>query len=100
MAQVVLSIGGRGHSVACRDGEEAHLRSLAATLDRHFAVAQRASGGATGERTFLFLALILADALDEAQRQPSSERDTALLARVADRLEAIAATLEESGAHP
>ena len=96
MAEVVLTIGGRGHPVACRDGEEAHLRGLAATLDRHFQTAQRASGGQSGERTFLFLSLILADALDEAQRQPAADRDAAALARVAERLEAVAGALEQT----
>ena len=96
MADVSLMIGGRAHVVACRDGEESHLQHLARTLDRHYAVARNASGGQSGERTFLFLSLILADALDEAQRQPSSERDTAALARVAERLEAVAGALEES----
>lgn len=97
MAEVSLMIGGRAHVVACRDGEEAHLESLGRTLDRHFRVAQQASGGQSGERTFLFLSLILADALDEANKQPSSERDTAALARVADRLEAVASALEDAG---
>jgi cell division protein ZapA len=86
--------------VACRDGEESHLRHLGATLDRHYQVAHGASGGQSGERTFLFLSLILADALDEAHKQPSTERDTAALVRVADRLEAVANALEAGDANP
>lgn len=97
MADVTLTIGGRAHVVACRAGEEAHLEALGAILSRHFPVAQQASGAAGGERTFLFLALILADALDEADRRPSTERDTAALARIADRLESVAAALEDNG---
>lgn len=98
MADVSLSIGGRAHVVSCRDGEEDHLRQLGAILDRHYKVAHQASGGASGERTFLFLSLLLADALDEADRRPSAERDTAAMARIADRLEAVASTLEDTGA--
>lgn len=97
MADVSLMIGGRAHVVACRDGEEAHLLHLGSILDRHVALAHQASGGASGERTFLFLSLILADALDEADRRPSDERDTAAMARIADRLEAVANALEEAG---
>ncbi|MES2753055.1 MAG: cell division protein ZapA [Pseudomonadota bacterium] len=96
MADVALSIGGRSHVVACRDGEEAHLRHLAATLDRHHATAERASGGISGERTMLLLALILADQLDEAAKRPAGEQADAALARVADQLEAVAAALEET----
>jgi cell division protein ZapA len=97
VAEVTLMIGGRGHVVACRDGEEAHLLQLGATLDRHFQVAHTASGGQSGERTFLYLSLILADALDEAHRQPSADRDNATLNRVAERLEAVASALEDAG---
>lgn len=97
MADVTLQIGGRAHVVACRDGEEAHLLHLGSILDRHYLVADRASGGASGERTFLFLSLILADAMDEADRRPSEERDNAALARIADRLEAVAGALEQAG---
>ncbi len=97
MADVNLMIGGRGHTVACRDGDEAHLLHLGSILDRHHAVASQAAGGAGAERTFLFLSLILADALDEADRRPSAERDTAAMARIADRLEAVADALEEAG---
>ena len=98
MADVTLNIGGRAHVVACRDGEEAHLLHLASIIDRHYQVANQASGGVSGERTFLFLSLILADALDEADRRPSAERDHAAMARIADRLEAVAGALEEAGA--
>lgn len=97
MAEVTLNIGGRAHAVACRDGEESHLLHLGSILDRHYKVADRASGGTSGERTFLFLSLLLADALDEADRRPSEERDTAAMARIADRLEAVAGALEEAG---
>lgn len=94
MAEATLTIGGRAHAVPCRPEDVSHLQALGRTLDDHFATAQAASGGASGERTFLFLSLILADALDEAHRRPSTERDTAALARVAERLQAVAAALE------
>ncbi|MBA3897918.1 MAG: cell division protein ZapA, partial [Sphingomonadaceae bacterium] len=34
MAEVNLSIGGRDYAIACRDGGEAHLRAIAAHVDR------------------------------------------------------------------
>ena len=70
MADVTLTIGDRRHTVACRDGEEAQLRKLGELLDKHWSTAARATRGLNGERTMLFVALMLADQLDEAQRRP------------------------------
>ena len=96
MADVTLTIGDRRHTVACRAGEEAQLRKLGEMLDRHWATAARASGGLNGERTMLFVALMLADALDEAERRPPEALGAYMLEQVAERLERLAATLEES----
>lgn len=96
MGQVTLTIAGRNHIIACRDGEELHVKRLGTLLDRHTGTAQRAAGGGY-ERTLVFLALILADVLDEAERNPSSGVSPVLLENLADRLEAVAATLEDQG---
>ncbi|RDE05357.1 cell division protein ZapA [Sphingomonas aracearum] len=98
MADVTLTIGGRPRTVACRDGEEAHLQHLGAMVDRYWSTAQRASGGLNNERTFLLLALLLADSLDDAQRNPPmGGLSEAGLLRLAERLEDLASTLERSG---
>lgn len=94
MADVTLTIGDRRHTVACRDGEEAQLRKLGEMLDKHWSTAARASGGLNGERTMLFVALMLADQLEEADRRPPEGAGAALLEKVAERLERLAATLE------
>jgi cell division protein ZapA len=96
MGQVTLTIAGRAHSIACRDGEELHLERLAALINRHADTAQRAAGGGA-ERTLVYLALILADEVDESERNPSSGVSPVLLENLADRLEAVAATLEDRG---
>ncbi|WP_109806646.1 cell division protein ZapA [Sphingosinithalassobacter portus] len=98
MAEVSLSLAGRSYSVACRDGEEPHLRRLESLMAGHAETAQRASGGLSSERTLLYLSLILADLLDEAQRNPPSGVSPILLENLADRLEAVAAALEEDPA--
>jgi cell division protein ZapA len=95
MADITLSIAGRSYSIAAREGEEAHLRSLERLIERHADTAQRASGGINTERTLVYLMLILADLLDEAERNPPSGVSPVLLDRIADRLEAVAAALEE-----
>ncbi len=98
MAEVTLTIAGRSYAVLCRSGEEPHLKHLESLLARHAETAKRASGGLTGERTLLYLALILADLLDEAERNPPSGVSPVLLDNIADRLEAVAAALEEDAA--
>ncbi len=105
MADVTLTIGDRRHAVACPPGQENQLRRLGTMLDAHWSTAARASGGLSGERTMLFVALMLADALDEAERRPSEVEDVddkddkddkgALLAGIADKLEALATALEQ-----
>ncbi len=99
MAEVVLQIGDRSHVVACRDGEEPRLRTLGAILDERWPAASRAAGNAGTERAMLLLALILADDLDEgANPAQSTPADEGALARLAERLERLADTLEETPA--
>lgn len=95
MAEVTLTIGDRRHNVACPDGQEEQVRRLGTMLDSRWPGALRASGGANGERTMLFVALMLADALDEAVQRPAGAQEAMLLAQIAERLEALAASLEE-----
>jgi cell division protein ZapA len=97
MADVSLTIGGRSHVVACRAGEEARLVKLGALLDARWEDASRASGGLSVERTMLFVALLLADALDEAERRPVEVAESDALDRVADALEDLADALESRG---
>lgn len=111
MAQVSFTIANRSHSVACRDGEEPHLLALVERLQRHAPAAMRASAGTSAERTLLLIALMLADELDERDRTPAAaspapapeaavqepELPQDLLDEIAERLEAVAAALEDHG---
>ena len=65
MASIEVEVAGRRYDVACRDGEEEHLRSLAAVVDRRAHDAASALGGLTETRQLLFAALLLADDLKE-----------------------------------
>ncbi|MBR0551446.1 cell division protein ZapA [Stakelama marina] len=98
MAEVTLNVAGRAHTVACRDGEEPQLRELAAMLDNHADTAIKASGGLSAERTMLIIALMLADELAEARRNPPKGVPDSTLDRIADRLEAVASALEDETA--
>lgn len=96
MANVTLSIGDRAFTVACRDGEEARLQQLGRMLAERWPPALRAAGNLPGERAMLFVALMLADDLDEVQQRPPEGAAVSepALARIADRLEALAQALE------
>lgn len=96
MAEVTLTIGGRQHVVACHDGEEPQVERLGRMLDERWPDANRAAGGLSVERAMLFVALMLADDLDEALRKPAKGDGPSLPPGLADRLERIAKALEES----
>lgn len=105
MAEVTLAIGGREYSVACRDGGEEHLRSLAKRVDAKVEEARGAVGTASEVRQLLFAALLLADDLAESTSAPPSAPVAhdpgtlqALLA-LATRVESMADTLEGSRAN-
>src|SRR3546814_19463875 len=78
-------------SDVCSSDLEAQFRHLGTLLDERWEVASRASGNMGNARTMLFVALMLADALDEARRQPPGDSgvDDASLDRVAEKLEAL-----------
>ncbi|WP_066726923.1 cell division protein ZapA [Sphingomonas pituitosa] len=98
MADITLQVAGRSYTVSAREDDMPHLRELEARIGRHADAAMRAAGGQSGERTLLYLALILADALDESEKKPAAALSDTLLERIADRLEAVAEALEESNA--
>ncbi|OYY67359.1 cell division protein ZapA [Sphingomonas sp. 28-63-12] len=110
MAEILIKIGDRQHRIACKDGTEDQIRRISGMLDSRWPAAARASGGLSDERSMLFVALMLADALDEAEQRlasapivasacpaapPAPAAAPADLDRLANRLEAIAAALEK-----
>ncbi len=98
MAEVVIDIGGRQHRIACADGSEDQVRRMGLLVQQRWAAAEKASGGLNAERSMLFVALMLADTLDEMQRNPGKgvPFEDPLLADVANRLEGIATALEQA----
>jgi cell division protein ZapA len=109
VSEVTLQVGGRAYPVSCAEGEEDHVRHLAAVVDGKLAAlgANLAPGDA---QNLLFAALILADEVEEARRAgdpnynaetgaASSKLELALaggLEATADRLEKLARTLENA----
>jgi len=91
MSEVVLTVGGRNYTLRCEDGQEAHIRRLAATVDTKLGdgVSQLPAMEA---KNLLFAALFLADELEEARKQTGSDNS----GEIADGLEALALRLEKT----
>ena len=103
MANVDIEVAGRRYNVACRDGEEAHLHSVAAMVDQRARDATEALGSLTETRQLLFAALMIADDIKEIRagagipEPPPPPPDPAVaqaLERLAARMQALADSLE------
>jgi cell division protein ZapA len=102
MAQVSLQINGFGYILGCADGEEEHLRALAADLDRRIEEIKASSGPGGESRLLLMAALVLSDELHEIRERdapsgpaPKSEPKIGRRLRgIAKRAEAIAESTE------
>jgi cell division protein ZapA len=69
MPQVTVTIAGRNYRMACDEGQEGHLRSLAQVLDGKIEDI-RASFGEIGDmRLTVMAAIVLADELSETRRR-------------------------------
>ena len=109
MANMVdLTIAGRTYQVACREGEEENLRAAARLVDGKSREALAGLGTLSEARQFLFASLLLADQLVENKPElaaaPEPEGPDPILAsraeKLADRLESLAAALENGAANP
>jgi cell division protein ZapA len=103
MASIEVDVAGRRYDVACRDGEEEHLRSLAALVDKRAKDAASALGGLTETRQLLFAALLIADDLKDVRAGAGLPDPTPPLPdpavaeaieRLAERMEKLADSLE------
>jgi cell division protein ZapA len=114
MPLVNVMVNNRAYTIACDDGEEDHLRQLAAAVDAKAREVLSSVGQVGDNRLLLMAALLIADehhggkndAADhhqagqqaaraelEAQMKRHEEQNAALLEKTASRLEQIAAGL-------
>ena len=102
MSNLTLRIGGRDYSVACAEGEEAHVTHLGQMIDTKLASLE-GSAGHSETRGLLFAALLLADELHDTRSRAhealrtvddARTKESAALARQADNLERLAARME------
>ncbi|MFM7377431.1 MAG: cell division protein ZapA [Erythrobacter sp.] len=105
MSTVTLSIGPKTYTVACADGQEAHIRALGAMIAENYA--QLGSARAPLEaQNLLFAALFMADELDQARKRvaeipepaPAPEPDTAELDAARETIARLEAELAEARA--
>ena len=105
MPNVEVEIGNRRYSIACRTGEEDHLRSVAAIVDRKAKDANDALGNLGENRQLLFASLLLADevlerraghapAVDASPFETDDDEVADALERLAARMESVAGALE------
>jgi cell division protein ZapA len=103
-ATVSISIVGRPYDIACDEGQEETIRTLAAEVDRRALELLRSVGPVSDARLLVMVALLLADELGEQRRvqQPSGVDDAADgvlaegIAALAKRIEVIAQRLERA----
>jgi cell division protein ZapA len=109
MAQIEVEVAARRYTVACRDGEEEHLRALAALVDKRAQDAAAALGSLSEARQLLFASLLLADDLNDrhggapaAQAAQAAQNGAVAdaLERLAERVESLAGRLEAKAGSP
>lgn len=101
MGMVAFTVSGRRYELACRDGEEARLRTLAAMVDQKAIEAGRALGEASEPRQLLFAALLLADELSDLRdgaAPPPDDGTAAAIDTIARQIETLAERLENGAA--
>jgi cell division protein ZapA len=95
MAHVSVTIDGRKYRLACNEGEEARLESLAGLIDEKIGEMRAAFGEIGDQRLVIMAALTIADNLAEARDQAAAERKRSEEAD--ERAQAIASSLNELG---
>jgi len=106
MAHVAVTIDGRKYRLACNEGEEQRLESLASMIDGKIAELRGSFGEIGDQRLVVMAALTIADNLIEARDQAAAARKRSEIAeaeaakvassldRLGARIEALAAQLE------
>ncbi len=69
MPLVNVTVNGRAYTVACDDGEEAHVRELGHFLDRRVRELAESVGQVGDSRLLLMAGLVVADELSEARSE-------------------------------
>ena len=95
MAQVLVTIDGRKYRLACNEGEEARLESLAGVIDDKIGEMRKEFGEIGDQRLIIMAALTIADNLAEARDEAKAERKRSDASE--ERAKALASSLEALG---
>jgi cell division protein ZapA len=69
MAQVSVTVNGRGYDISCDDGQETHLFRLAEEVDRRVASLVASVGQIGDARLLLLASLLLADQIEDLKNE-------------------------------
>ena len=107
MGQVTVRVNGYTHTIGCKDGEERHVLDLVSQIEEKVRMIRAMGGQFSESRMLLHVALLLADEVGDlrgelgrartGQPAPAPAADPALaerLARIAERIEGLAQTLD------
>jgi len=97
MAQVDIVINGREYRIACEDGQEAHLTSLAGFIDGKVGELVGEVGQIGDTRLMVMASLLVADELSDTREELAQAQDAAGAA-AAEQLDALAARMESLAA--
>lgn len=92
MAHVTVTVNNASYTLACDDGEEAHVAALAKRFDKRVAEVKREARNASDAQLLLMAGLLLEDELDAAELA-DEDKFALLLENAARRMEDIAARL-------
>ena len=95
MSQVSVTIDGRKYRLACNEGEEARLESLAGLIDDKIGEMRATFGEIGDQRLVIMAALTIADNLTEAREEAAAESKRSDDAE--QRVQTIASRLDELG---
>ena len=95
MSQVSVTIAGRKYRLACNEGEEARLESLAGLIDEKIGEMRSSFGEIGDQRLVIMAALTIADNLTEARDEAAAQRNRSEESE--QRAQALASRLDELG---
>lgn len=92
MAHVTVTVNNASYTLACDDGDEAHVGAMAKRFDKRVAEVKREARNASDAQLLLMAGLLLEDELDAAELA-DEDKFALLLENAARRMEDIAARL-------
>jgi cell division protein ZapA len=95
MSHVSVTIDGRKYRLACNEGEQARLESLAGMIDDKIGEMRKTFGEIGDQRLVIMAALTIADNLTEVHDEAAADRER--LEETEKRAQAMASRLDELG---